>query len=603
MFFMPHLSIQQKLTLAIIVVGSAFAVLVGVTGYWGARQAIIDQSFDAVEAVATTRNAQIEQWVGSLRVNIEAYSGNASVVTAMQAFRNALDTSQDVDINREQRLELFRETFVSAPDLVDAKDLSSPYRAIHSRFQPFFRETQLVFGYSDILLVSPLGDVIFSSNKNDDIFTNFFDGKYSNSTLGDAVRVALENPESSDFSFVDFSHYPPAREPTAFAINTVYDGDTFIGVLVFAVPIDSIEGILNINVGVGETGQTYIVGRDHLLRTELPVSGVNNSTVLNSDVVVESEAIKSALAGLSNVGFTENYLGTEVLSAWRPVFLDESNVDAEWVLIVETSVAEATAPANRIFSAIAIGLVVGAIIVVLLSIMIGQQIGAPIAQLTHAVKRAAGGDFSERVVVKSQDEIGTLANVFNTMSEQLQDMFENLEQKVRTRTRDLELAMKVSAEATTELRLESLLSEVVNQTLEAFDLYHVSVFLVDEKEETATFVIGTGEAGRAMLADEWAFSVHDREGIVPRVMRTRNLVLVNDISESSTHKQNQHLPETQAELTLPMTVHDRIVGVLDLQSREVNRFGDDDQRVLQLLAHQLAVAVEHAHLYEEQVGG
>ncbi len=598
-FFLQH-SIQRKLVLAIIAVGSLFAAAVGFTSYVSARQAIINQSFEAIEAVSITRNSQIEQWLGSVQIEILAYSRNESVITATRAFRSAIDTSQDITPNRDDRISLLRNTFIGFPDIVDAENLSSPYRAIHERFHPFFYDTQQVFGYSDILLVSPLGDIIYTSNKNLDTFTNLQDGEYSETELASIVIEMLNNPDPNSYRFVDFSIYPATDMPTAFAIKTVYENNAFVGVVVFAIPIDLIESILNLRVGIGDSGQAYIVGTDRLLRTDIEISGSSESPVLNDSVILNSDAIEEALLGSVDVGFTENYAGIEVLSAWRPIRLNTSG-NVLWVLIVETSVAEAVEPANAIISAIAIGLIVGAIVVVILGFTIAKQIGSPIMELTRAAEAAAGGDFTTRVSIKSSDEIGTLTNVFNSMSEQLQDLFQNLEAKVNARTRDLELAMKVSAGATTELRLAEMLPEVVEQTRAAFNLYHVSVFIYHPYNETATYTSGTGESGKRMLAEGWSFNISNAKGMVPLAIRTHQPALANNVNEDPHHKPNKHLPDTCSELALPMIVRERIVGVLDLQATEVDRFSEDEQRVLAFLAQQLAITIEHAHLFEEQI--
>jgi|GEM_PF-2352501 len=601
MVFFSQQSIQRKLVLAIIVVGSLFAAVVSFTAYVSARQAIVNQSFEAIEAVSITRNSQIEQWLGSVQIETLAYSRNESVVTATRAFRGAIDTSQDITPNRDDRIGILRNTFVGFPDLVDAESLSSPYRTIHERFHPFFRDTQQVFSYSDILLISPLGDIIYTSNKNEDSFTSLQDGEYSETELASVVIEMINNPDPDSYRFVDFSIYPATDLPTAFAVKTVYENNTFVGVLVFAIPIDLIENILNLRVGIGDSGQAYIVGTDRLLRTDIEIPGRDESPVLDDSLILNSDAIEDALSGSVDVGFTENYAGIEVLSAWRPVRLNTAdNNDVLWVLIVETSVAEAVAPATAIIGSIAVGLIMGAIVVVVLGFTIARQIGAPIVELTRAAEAAAGGDFTT-VSIKSTDEIGTLSSVFNQMSEQLQDLIQNLETKVNARTRDLELAMKVSAGATTELRLVDLLPELVEQTRDAFNLYHVSIFIYNPDESTATYTSGTGESGQKMLEESWSFDVSGAKGMVPLAIRTRQPALANDVNESPNHKPNRHLPDTRSELALPMIVSERIVGVLDLQATEVDRFSADEQRVLVSLAQQLAIAIEHAHLYEEQV--
>lgn len=600
--YFSKLSIQQKLIFAILVVGLIFAVIVSATAYISARQALVDESFHAIEAVSITRSAQIEQWVDALRLNLQAYSENETVATASRALRNSIDTSQDITIDRDERILLLQETFVGNPDLVDATDLSSPYRSVHQRFHPFLRNAQQLFGYSDILLVSIQGDVVYSTNKNADVFTNLLTGEFSDTTLATVAREVIESNSPEAITFADFAIYPVTGEPTAFIGHSIYDNNEFLGVLIFAIPIESIETILNLRVGIGESGVSYIVGSDYLPRSELELNGVEGSSVLNPQARIESEVVEAALGGSTDVGFTENYSGIEVLSAWRSVTLQVSNTsNVIWVLVTEVPVAESVEPANAILVAILVSLLVGVVLVLSLGYWFARQISYPIIELTEAAEAASSGDFSRQVYVRTKDEVGTLTNVFNQMSAQIYDLINNLEGKVRVRTRDLELAMKVSKDATTELHLERLLPEVVEQTKVAFNLYHASIYLFEPDTKDIKYTSGTGIEGQLLSQDNWHFHVDDTRGLVPLAVRTQSIIVENDVEESDLHKRNKRLPKTKAELVIPMQVRDRIVGVLDLQASELNRFTEDDQRVLNSLAQQLAIAIEHAKLYGEQL--
>lgn len=177
----------------------------------------------------------------------------------------------------------------------------------------------------------------------------------------------------------------------------------------------------------------------------------------------------------------------------------------------------------------------------------------------------------------------------------------SLEQRVTERTRDLEIAAEVSKQMTTILDLHKLLANLVEQTRAAFDLYHVSVFVYDAATEILVYEAGTGEAGLRMKAAGKHFHLHNQHGLVPLAARTKQHVLVNDVSTNPSHLANPDLPQTHAELVLPMVIGAELIGVLDLQSERVNRFSTDDLKVLTSLAEQLAVAVRNARYYGEQV--
>ena len=176
-----------------------------------------------------------------------------------------------------------------------------------------------------------------------------------------------------------------------------------------------------------------------------------------------------------------------------------------------------------------------------------------------------------------------------------------LEKRVADRTRDLEVAADVSKQVTTILDLHELLASLVERTRAAFDLYHVSVFLYDPETNSLNYEAGTGEAGKNLKSAGKKFHLNDTRGLVPLAGRKLQSVLVNDVTAEPNHLLNPDLPDTKAELVLPMRVGNRLIGVLDLQSTKAGRFTNDDLKVLTSLAEQLAVAVQNARFYGEQV--
>jgi signal transduction histidine kinase/HAMP domain-containing protein len=601
-------SIQRKLLLSFILVVLVFGVIVLPIAYYGASDALTTESIEAVSALATTRESQFTQWIDDLRVNLLALSHNEAVVTASRAFRNTIDTSQELGLTNETRLASLADAFVGQPELTDAIDLSSPYRAVHQRFHSFFRDTQLVYGYSDVILTNIAGDIIYSSNKNPDVFTNLANGEYSDSGLGDAVQQVLRagaNEEREFIVFVDFSIYPATGEPTAFIASSIYGDQEFLGALVYAIPISLIEEILNFRVGFGETGESYVIGSDNLPRSNIELDGIEGNVVLNPEAHISTEAVNAALNGEQSVGFTRNYRGVDVLSAWQPIVLELPNSYGSdgviWALVSEITVAEAISPANQLILLMGLGLLAGTGVVLVLSFVISRQISGPIIQLTKSVEKVSERDFDLNLEIRGQDEMGLLGKAFVLMSKEINGLIGNLEHRVAERTRDLEVAAAVSREVSNELDLNALLPSIAERTRTGFGLYHVSVYLFDPETQLLVYTSGTGEAGQRMGDNRWTFHLNDRFGLVPQAARSKQAILVNDVTLSDVHFVNQWLPDTRSELALAMMFRDELIGVLDLQSTEINAFSEEDLRVLTSLVQQLAIAIQNARLYAEQV--
>ena len=246
---------------------------------------------------------------------------------------------------------------------------------------------------------------------------------------------------------------------------------------------------------------------------------------------------------------------------------------------------------------LALGLIATLWIAVGVSYRVARTISRPLGQLSETAEQISSGDYRLDISTDSPFELAPLAISLNDMATQLQ----NLEQRVRERTRDLEVAAQVAREVSTELTLDELLPEIARLTQAGFNLYHVTIFLYDPDSQHLFYANGTGEAGQHMREDHWVFHRDDAPGLVPRCARTRQSVLVNDVQVDQDHKPNRWLPQTRAELALPMIVGDQLIGVLDLQATETHAFRTDDLRILTALAAQLAIAVQNAQRYAEQV--
>jgi signal transduction histidine kinase len=162
------------------------------------------------------------------------------------------------------------------------------------------------------------------------------------------------------------------------------------------------------------------------------------------------------------------------------------------------------------------------------------------------------------------------------------------------RARELETVAQVSAASSTILDVDELLISVVELTKAAFDLYHAHVYLVDEETRLLKLAAGAGEPGMVMKERGHQIAIDHPTSIVARAATERDVVVINDVQSSNTFMANPLLPETRSEAALPMLVGNKLIGVLDVQSEHVNRFGEADVRVQVTLASQVAVAVDNA---------
>lgn len=275
--------------------------------------------------------------------------------------------------------------------------------------------------------------------------------------------------------------------------------------------------------------------------------------------------------------------------------------------------AEAQA-ARRLMQDVSItwGLLFG-LVLLLTSFSTVRSIAQPAETLTRAAARLAAGHLEERVSIERADELGRLATAFNEMAQRLQASYAELEQRVIERTRELqeanvalqrratqlEASFEVSRAITSIFNVDELLRRTVNLIRERFGFYHAAIFLLDPKGEWAVLREATGEAGAEMKALGHRLSVGETS-MVGWTALHRQARIALDVGEDAVHFANPLLPYTRSEVTLPLTVGERLLGVLDVQSTEEAAFDQEDVRVLQSMADQVAVAIENARRVSEE---
>ncbi len=235
------------------------------------------------------------------------------------------------------------------------------------------------------------------------------------------------------------------------------------------------------------------------------------------------------------------------------------------------------------------------------AIVLNQSVTRNIIALTNTAEQLEKGNLSARSSIHTGGELGALSSTLNSMADQLKSSIDNLEERVQSRTRDLEIAAEISKEAVAIVDPVVLLPRVTKLTAEGFKFYFASVHVFDEETQLIKFAAGSSEktVNAANLLNR---KVHiDDNGIIPRAARERVAVVINNVETSATYVPLPELPATKSEAALPMLVGDQVIGVLDLQADTVDYFGPSELKVLQTLADRIAVTIQNAQLFAEQV--
>jgi GAF domain-containing protein/HAMP domain-containing protein len=331
---------------------------------------------------------------------------------------------------------------------------------------------------------------------------------------------------------------------------------------------------------------------------------------LSSTQTAFGPLIQKMMAGESGFG-TVKVAGNELFVAYAPLestgWSQASVVPAADVLHavgeLESELQETTRSLvmQRILPASALIFV----LVLLIGLLLTNRVMKPIHKLAAAAQDIRAGHWDIEMPAPGNDEIGLLALAFKEMAERLHEVFAQLEQRVSERTQDLkrrsnqvQVAAEIARDAAASQELDILLNSAVKLVRDRFGFYHSGIFLLDDEREYAVLRSATGEAGQMMLDRGHKLKVGE-EGIVGFVSGTGEPRISLDVGEDAVHFKNPILPETRSEMGLPLRVGETVIGVLDVQSKQAAAFDEDDITILQIMADQLAVAIQNARLLKE----
>ncbi|MGW8251106.1 MAG: GAF domain-containing protein, partial [Anaerolineales bacterium] len=222
-------------------------------------------------------------------------------------------------------------------------------------------------------------------------------------------------------------------------------------------------------------------------------------------------------------------------------------------------------------------------------------------QVTVAV---SAGKLSQVAPVESEDEVGALARSFNSMTDQIRGLVGGLERRVEERTHDLErravqlrVAAEVAKEAASIRDVSGLLEHTVKLISERFGFYHAGIFIIDRAREVAVLAAASSEGGQRMLERQHQLKL-GKVGIVGHVAASGEPRIALDVGKDAVFFNNPDLPDTHSEMALPMKAHGLVIGVLDVQSTQPAAFTEEDIDILQVLADQVALALENASLLQ-----
>lgn len=415
MFTLNRLRISTRLPLVVILIVVLTSAVVSLFAFFQAGGEVSSQVKDRLSAVLDARKSELQSYLSSIEEDLRLVAANPYTREALGAFSagwqemgsNPGPLLQQLYINDNPHPAGEKDKLYSADD-------GSSYSAAHARFHPWFHALQQRRGYYDVFLFDLGGNLVYTVFKELDYATNINDGKWQATDLGKAFRAALKQGAVGKDIFFDFKAYAPSHgAPASFIARAVADeaGNT-LGVLVFQMPIERINNIMQKTAGMGESGETYIVGEDYLMRSDSRFSA--ESTILN--VKIDSETVERGLRGESGVEEIEDYRGIQVVSAFVPFDF----LGTKWALIGELDVDEMQAPIVSMGWFLLLLAALFALVIGVLGFFFARTITGPIHNMVGVMGELADGN--DEVTVPHQDysdEVGDMAKAVGIFKDNL----------------------------------------------------------------------------------------------------------------------------------------------------------------------------------------
>jgi hypothetical protein len=373
--------------------------------------------FDQLKSITSTKKRNVEYYFDIIRNQILTFSEDRMMIEAVKAFKLAFQnigkdvSNETIDLMKKSLTIYYEKEFI--PKLNDNLDLGSlvnqymptelkvvllqylyisnnrhpvgkkhllddpgdgsDYSRSHALYHPILRNFLEKFGYYDIFLIDAVtGDMLYSVFKEVDFATDLSMGIYKSTNFGKVVKTAIESTDKNFVQLIDFESYDPSyHAPASFIACPIYEGDEKTGILVFQMPINKINQILTGNNnwredGLGDTGETFIVGSDYKFRSisreliENPAAHLSSMKKLKYDETiiqqvkkmqtnilleeVKLESVSKALNGITGTQMERNNLGIALLSSFAPLDIQ----DVHWIIMSTMKEDEASMQINTL---------------------------------------------------------------------------------------------------------------------------------------------------------------------------------------------------------------------------------------------------------------
>ncbi|WP_448567920.1 methyl-accepting chemotaxis protein [Thalassotalea ganghwensis] len=333
------MTLKSQLIAIFLLIGIFPTIFIGLTASYVASNSLERQAFSQLISVRDIKKSQITDYFKQRQNDIDLLTSNVEKILNFTNQETAASSAHDN----------------------------------HQLFNQYITK----YEYYDLFIIDETGKIFYTVAKESDYRTNLIDGPYKDSGLGHLFRKAIDN-KSAQIS--DFSRYAPSNnEPAAFIAKAFTLNDNKRYVVALQLSIEKINSIMKQRSGMGETGESYLIGADLLMRSDSYLDPKGHSVLASfagnvAENGVDTVAARNVINGETSSEIIIDYNGNPVLSAYTPIDFN----GLRWGLLSEIDVAEAMAPVEALYWNIFYVLVVTVLIVISAALILVKSIIKPL---------------------------------------------------------------------------------------------------------------------------------------------------------------------------------------------------------------------------------
>ncbi len=491
------MKIAKKITIYLSILCACSVIISGVYIAWKSAEisedAIYDRAIEQLISIREIKKSEIKNHFNTTATLLSTLAYDPSIQNAIRDFEQAYASypADKISLQNKQQLQQFYQTQfepkykdknkiasvaelypqlsptaaglqaryiannhypMGEKHLLDSDTLNNDYDKAHASYHPVLRHYLESFGFYDIFLIDNKGDIVYSVFKEVDFATNLKQGPFKTSGIASAYNTA-KTLNAGEVTLTDFSPYTPSFEqPASFLATPIFSGDEQLGVLVIQLPIDAINNIMTFDgrwdtAGLGNSGETYLVGMDLTLRSQsrfflenkdeyiktlesnvIPSYIIDNIEKKNTAIgyqFINTSSVTLAKEGKTGSHAITDYRNVEVLSAYAPITL----LNQHWIIISEIDKAEALTDVallkTHLYKTVAFCTLILLLLTAIISYFIGESIAKPIKILSkNIVSISNNKNLSARLSIRnSGKEVSELSASFNAFIATLEASF------------------------------------------------------------------------------------------------------------------------------------------------------------------------------------